>query len=190
MVVGTQSFNATGNYSVVLSSSENCDSTVNLALLVSSSLTPSVSISENKNNICLGEQAVFTATSINTGNAVNYQWFVNGNTVGTNSNKFTTNSLVNGDVVTVGISTSASCLTTNTATSNAITMTVNSVSFTIPNVEYCNGKSATVDLNIPLTNYSVFWKNGTDTITTNNDILTVNNTTNASLQFTVKFGIV
>jgi gliding motility-associated-like protein len=128
-------------------------------------------------------------SSINTGNAVNYQWFVNGNTVGTNSNKFTTNSLVNGDVVTVGISTSASCLTTNTATSNAITMTVNSVSFTIPNVEYCNGKSATVDLNIPLTNYSVFWKNGTDTITTNNDILTVNNTTNASLQFTVKFGI-
>jgi gliding motility-associated-like protein len=189
VVIGTQSFNATGNYSVVLSSSENCDSTVNLALLVSSSLTPSVSISENKNNICLGEQAVFTATSINTGNAVNYQWFVNGNTVGTNSNKFTTNSLVNGDVVTVGISTSASCLTTNTATSNAITMTVNSVSFTIPNVEYCNGKSATVDLNIPLTNYSVFWKNGTDTITTNNDILTVNNTTNASLQFTVKFGI-
>jgi gliding motility-associated-like protein len=189
VVIGTQSFNATGNYSVVLSSSENCDSTVNLALLVSSSLTPSVSISENKNNICLGEQVVFTASAINTGNTVNYQWFVNGNPVGTNSNKFTTNSLVNGDVVTVGISTSASCLTTNTATSNAITMTVNSVSFTIPNIEYCNGKSATVDLNIPLTNYSVFWKNGTDTITTNNDILTVNNTTNASLQFTVKFGI-
>ncbi|HRH64491.1 MAG TPA: gliding motility-associated C-terminal domain-containing protein, partial [Bacteroidia bacterium] len=187
--VGNQTFNTTGLHSVILNTFENCDSTVNLNLTVTGSLTPSVTIIASKNNICLGEQVVFTATATSTGSFVNYQWFVNGSPVGINNPQFSTNTLNNGDLVSVSISTSGSCLTSNTAESNIVSITVNSVSFLIPNIEYCKGEDALVDLNITSSDYNVFWKNGTDTVTTtNSDNLTINNTVSGNLLFTIRFG--
>ncbi|MFN8296962.1 MAG: gliding motility-associated C-terminal domain-containing protein [Chitinophagales bacterium] len=188
--IGNQTFNTTGLHSVILSTFENCDSTVNLDLTVTGSLIPSVTIIASKDNICLGEQVIFTATAIDTGSSVNYQWYVNGNPVGINNPKFSTNTLNNGDLVSVSISTSgSSCLASNTATSNTVSITVNSVSFSIPDIEYCKGENALVDLNIISSDYNVFWKNGTDTVTTtNSDNLTINNTVSGNLLFTIRFG--
>lgn len=80
------------------------------------------------NPMCPGASATFTATPTNGGSAPVYQWKVNGTNVGTNSTTYSTSSLVNGDVVTCVMTSNQAGVTGNPATSNAITMTVNSVS--------------------------------------------------------------
>ena len=63
---------------------------------------------------------------VNGGSNPAYQWYVNNVAAGTNAAAFTTSSLVNGDVVTVVLTSDLTpCATGNPATSNAITMVVN-----------------------------------------------------------------
>jgi sensor domain CHASE-containing protein len=96
-----------------------------IAMVVTGSVTPSVSISPNPGNtICAGTNVTFTATPTN-GGTPSYQWKLNGNNVGTNSNTYQNASLANGDVVTVVMTSSLACASPAAATSNAITMTVN-----------------------------------------------------------------
>jgi hypothetical protein len=84
-----------------------------------------VSISANPGNtICTGTNVTFTATPTN-GGTPSYQWKLNGNNVGTNSNTYSNSGLANGDVVTVVMTSSLACAIPALATSNAITMTVN-----------------------------------------------------------------
>ena len=87
-------------------------------------LVPSVSISQSVNNVCPGTSITFTASGINVGKEPTFQWLVNGSGAGTNSLTFTTDSLVNGDVVTCRMTPNLHCLTTPTATSNALTVTL------------------------------------------------------------------
>ncbi|TDW43217.1 PA14 domain-containing protein, partial [Flavobacterium sp. 270] len=95
-------------------------------------LNASVSIASSPTGaICPGTSVTFTATPTN-GGTPSYQWKLNGGNVGANSATYTTNTLVNGDTVTCVMTSNASpCLTGSPATSNSITMTVNSQS-TIP----------------------------------------------------------
>ena len=68
-----------------------------------------------------------TATPTNGGSPA-YQWKLNGNNVGTNSNTYQNAALVNGDIITCMMTSSLTCaLPGNTATSNPITMTVNPI---------------------------------------------------------------
>jgi gliding motility-associated-like protein len=90
-------------------------------------LPVSVSIGVSSNPICAGTSAIFTATPSNEGVTPVYQWQVNGSNVGTNSPAFTTSTLANNDVVTVLMTSSLTCVSGNPATSNPITMTVNTV---------------------------------------------------------------
>jgi hypothetical protein len=84
-----------------------------------------VSIVANPGNtICTGTNVTFTATPTN-GGTPSYQWKLNGNNVGTNSNTYQNAGLLNGEVVTVVMTSSLACANPTTATSNAITMTVN-----------------------------------------------------------------
>ncbi|MBP6686531.1 MAG: hypothetical protein KA160_01630, partial [Lacibacter sp.] len=53
-----------------------------------------------------------------------YQWKLNGNNIGTNSNTYTNAALVNGDIITVVMTSSLACASPTTATSNAIVMAV------------------------------------------------------------------
>lgn len=97
-------------------------------ITISPLLPASVSIVSDAslNTICEGTTVLFTATPTNGGTAPVYQWKLNGNNVGTNSPSYSSNSLVDGDVVTVEMTSNASpCLTGSPTTSNSITVTVN-----------------------------------------------------------------
>jgi hypothetical protein len=97
-----------------------------ITIAVSTSVTPTVSITAGTNSICAGTTVTFTAAGVNGGTTPAYQWKVNGVNAGTNSSAFVTNTLANNDVVTVVMTSNASCASPTTATSNAVTMTVNS----------------------------------------------------------------
>src|SRR5205814_2234616 len=96
-----------------------------ITMSVTGTVAPSVSIAAAPGNtICTGTNVTFTATPTN-GGTPSYQWKVNGVNAGTNSNTFQSSTLVNGDVVTVVITSSLACANPITATSNSITMAVN-----------------------------------------------------------------
>src|SRR5688572_20390367 len=116
---------------VIVTSSLGCASPTTatsngITMMVTPTVVPSVSISANPGNtICAGTNVTFTATPTNGGTPL-YQWRLNGNNVGTNSATYSNNALVNGDVVTVVMTSSLGCANPANATSNAITMTVGS----------------------------------------------------------------
>lgn len=84
----------------------------------------SVVVTPSANPVCQGSSVTFTALPANAGSAPVYQWKVNGTVFGTNS---TTVSYIpaNNDVVTCLLTSNASCITGNPATSDALTMLVN-----------------------------------------------------------------
>ena len=89
-----------------------------------STVVPSVSISSNaaSNTFCTGQTVIFTATPVNGGSSPSYQWKKNGSNIGSNSPTCTYNSLNNNDVITVVMTSNLPCVSTATATSNAVTM--------------------------------------------------------------------
>lgn len=114
---------------VVLTANNVCQTsssaTSNIVTMsVTANVTPSVSITTTANNICSGTSVTFTATPTNGGTAPSYQWKLNGSNVGTDSDTYTSSSLVNGDVVTCVLTANNPCQTTSTATSNSQTITV------------------------------------------------------------------
>lgn len=137
----------------VLTSNANCatptTATSNqLTVNILPNVTPAVSISASATNICGGASVTFTATPTNGGNAPAYQWFVNGNNAGTNSNTYTTTTLANGDVVSCQLTSNAACATTATALSNNVTISVGSsvtpsVSISASTNNICAGTSVT-----------------------------------------------
>ncbi len=99
------------------------DNGVNIT--INATTTPSVSIAASPSGtICTGTSVTFTATPTNGGAAPTYQWQLNGSNVGTGGTTYTNAGLNNGDVVTVIMTSNATCPSPATATSNAITMTV------------------------------------------------------------------
>ncbi len=94
-------------------------------IVVNPNLSVSVSISANPGTyINPGTSVTYTATATNGGTSPSYQWKLNGNNVGTNSNTYTNSSLVNGNTVTCVLTSNAICPTGNPATSNTLTMIV------------------------------------------------------------------
>lgn len=72
--------------------------------------------------VCAGESVVFTATT-NAATA-NYQWKINNINTGSNSPTFTTSLLVNGDIVTCVVTSTAGCYNPTVGNSNELTITV------------------------------------------------------------------
>src|SRR5205823_4031375 len=110
-------------------------------------VTPAVSITATTTSICSGGSITFTATPTNGGTSPSYQWQINGVNAGTNSPTFTSTTLANNDLVTVIIISNASCTTSSTATSNAISITTSSVtpavSISASSTSICPGSSIT-----------------------------------------------
>ncbi|MBX2893183.1 MAG: hypothetical protein KF734_19890 [Saprospiraceae bacterium] len=135
-----------GTYTVTVTDDNGCTGTSSVTVTVNPNVTPTVSIVANPGNtICDGESVTFTATANNTGGGtVNYDFQVDNVSVQSGaSNTYMTSALADGEEVTCEITvTGGTCLTTTTATSNTITMTVNDLPTTF-NVTgggaYCAG---------------------------------------------------
>ncbi len=137
---------------VVMTSSETCVSgspaTSNeLTITVNNPLPASVSITADQTTVCAGATVTFTAVPVNGGSAPVYQWTVNGANVGTSSATYAYIP-VNGDKVTVVMTSSKTCVSGSPATSNELTITVNnplpaSVSITADQTTVCVGATVT-----------------------------------------------
>lgn len=124
---------ATTNYCITSVTDGNGCSTTGLnvcqTITVTGNVTPAVSITASTaTTVCAGTAVTFTATPVDGGATPTYQWLVNGNPQGapTTSNTLTYSPL-NGQAVSVIMTTSLPCNTTPTATSNVLTFTVNPV---------------------------------------------------------------
>ncbi len=139
--------------SCVLASSVKCltapiATSNSIVVSVSQYSTPSVTISSSADTICAGTSITFTAEPVNGGGTPIYQWQVNGVNAGTNSSTFTTNTLNDKSVVTCNLTSSVTCVTSRTISSNAITITVHSLSTSTTNASICAGASYTFNGNV------------------------------------------
>ncbi len=140
-------FNAPGSYQVSLTATNSHGSDIETKsnyIQVDALLSPSVTISGNANSWCTGQTATFTAIPTNGGTNPNYQWKVNGTNTGSNSATFSSSSLNNGDLVSVELTSNASCLSSISATSNTITANITplvspTVSISSSGTNICSG---------------------------------------------------
>ena len=114
------------------------------------SVTPSVSVTSNapSNTFCSGQSVTFTANPVNGGSSPSYQWKKNGTNIsGATSPTYTTNTLANGDQISVVLTSSLACVTSSTGTSPAVTMTLGtvpaSVSIGSTGSSICSGTAVT-----------------------------------------------
>ncbi len=116
--------------SCVLTSNANCLSTNtatsnSITMTVNPILTPSISITANPGStICDNTSVTFTAVPVNGGSTPTYQWKSGTTDVGTNSATYTSSSLTNGEVISCVLTSNANCLSSTTAVSNSITISV------------------------------------------------------------------
>jgi hypothetical protein len=97
-----------------------------ISFTVNPLLPVSVSITASSTSVLLGTSVTFTATPVNGGSNPVYQWKVNGNNVGANSATYTYTP-ANADVIKCVLTSNATCISNNPATSNTIVMEVISV---------------------------------------------------------------
>ena len=118
-----------------------------LTVTISKVLAASISITADQTTVCAGATVTFTAVPVNGGSAPVYQWTVNGANVGTSSATYAYIP-VNGDKVTVVMTSSETCVSGSPATSNELTIAVNnplpaSVSITADQTTVCAGATVT-----------------------------------------------
>ncbi|REJ81423.1 MAG: PKD domain-containing protein [Bacteroidetes bacterium] len=144
-------YNTPGVYSVTLVAGSGSNTKSNYITVSENPVSVSISASPS-DNICPGTNVNFTATPVN-GGTPSYQWKLNGTNVGTNSSSYSNNALNNGDQISVVMTSTISCAVGNPATSNIITMTVNSnapgsVSISAsPSGPVCQGTNVTFTAN-------------------------------------------
>lgn len=149
----TTSLNIGDQVRAVLFSSEMCANPgivySNVLTMSAGNTTPSITISTPSTTVCAGAGVTFTAAVTNAGNNPVYQWKKNGVNVGTNTDTYSDNALVNGDVITAEFTSTSGCSSTPaTVNSNAISMNVTgsvtpSVSITSTATAICTGESIT-----------------------------------------------
>ena len=96
-----------------------------ISITIDPALPVSVTIAASANQITAGTPVIFTPTPVNGGASPSYQWQVNGQNVGTGATY--TYAPVNYDEVSCILTSNATCITGNPATSNTITMVVTGV---------------------------------------------------------------
>jgi trimeric autotransporter adhesin len=105
-----------------------CNATAIKSLMINPNQEVSVSIGDDsESTICEGTILIFTATPTNGGTNPSYQWKLNGNNVGSDQDTYANPELANGDMVSVILTSNASCVTNNPATSNTVTIMVNDI---------------------------------------------------------------
>ena len=115
----------------ILTSSAGCVTSLTATspatvLVVGTVVSPTISIASSVGaTVCVATTVTFTATVLNGGPVPHYQWKKNGVNTGSDNITYTDNTLVTGDVITCVVTSGYPCALPATATSNAITMTVN-----------------------------------------------------------------
>ncbi|MFN4253771.1 MAG: T9SS type A sorting domain-containing protein [Saprospiraceae bacterium] len=135
------SYTEEGIYTVVATPGLNCTDETEMGsveVTVLPAVVPTVSIasSDFDNAIATGTNVTFTATPTGGGATPRYQWKKNGTNVGTNSNTYADNTLVDGDVISCVMESNDPCATPVISTSNDITMTVEPYC-----LAFCNGST-------------------------------------------------
>ncbi len=98
-----------------------------ITMVVNPVAAVSVTIAANPGiSICPSTSVTFTATPVNGGTTPVYQWKKNGVNVGSNSPTYTDAGLTGGELITCVLTSNAPCATGSPATSNSLTITVNS----------------------------------------------------------------
>ncbi len=133
----SSTFANNNSVTVVLTSNALCASPTSLSatpivMTVNPILVPSVTIAASATTICAGTNVTFTATPVNGGPSPSYQWIVNGLYTGPNSSTYNASTFISNDVVSVVLSSNATCVSPAIDTSNTITLTVNPI--VIPSV--------------------------------------------------------
>jgi PKD repeat protein len=114
---------------------------------VSPATTATMTISASANPICSGTTVTFSSVIAGGGTTPTYIWKKNGTTIAGETNPtLVTSALLNGDVITGVMTSSASCAVGSPVTSNGVTMTVTaipaiSVSITPASPSICGGNS-------------------------------------------------
>ncbi|MCX6237610.1 MAG: hypothetical protein NTY07_08655 [Bacteroidia bacterium] len=99
--------------------------TSSVDLIVNPNVPVSVSLVASPNPTTTGTNVTFTATPVNGGLTPSYQWKVNGTNVANGpSPTYNSSTLSDGDIVTVVLTSSLTCVTGNPATSNTVIMMV------------------------------------------------------------------
>ena len=130
-------------------------------MTITTPLPVSVSIVADQNPVCSGTTVTFTATPVNGGSTPSYQWKKNGSNVGTN---LPTYSYIpaNNDVITCVLTSNLSCVSGNPATSNAITLSVNTPPIANAGNDQTIGYGSSAVLNGSATggsgNYTYHWE--------------------------------
>ena len=117
-----------------------------ITMVVSSVLTPTITIAASENPFCQGSTVIFNSTISNGGNGPVYQWQKNGITSGTGS--LYNYVPLDGDYITCRITSSLGCASPNPVTSNPILMIRNqstpvSVSIAVSENPVCSGSTVT-----------------------------------------------
>ena len=119
----------------------------NILIEVNTLSTPSIVIAASQTIICAGSTITFTASTANSGNTPFYHWKINGINAGTNTASFTSNTIVNNDVVSCVVTSSMACSLQPAASSNSISIHINSVapsvSITATSNQICPGDPVT-----------------------------------------------
>jgi photosystem II stability/assembly factor-like uncharacterized protein len=142
---------STTTYTVTVTANNSCTSTDDVVITVNTGSPASVAITANPTGtICSGTSVTFTATATNGGTTPTYQWKKGGSNIsGATNSTYTSTTLADADIITCVMTSNATCATGSPATSNAITMSVNSslpVSVSIaasPSGAICEGTSVT-----------------------------------------------
>ena len=123
VVFNGKTYTATTLVKDTIKSIQGCDSIYkNTQITISSIL--SVSINSISNILCATKKLTCNAVGTTGLSNATYQWFKNGNNVGTNSATYSDSSLQNNDSIWCVFTTTDNCYTVKTATSNKLHITV------------------------------------------------------------------
>jgi gliding motility-associated-like protein len=132
-----------------------------ITISISGNIAPVATISASEMNVCKGSTVVFTASGT-PATISGYQWKKNGVNVGSNQSTYSDNTLVNGDMIECQVGFSGSCLSSTSALSNSISVSVEVVPK--PNLGTDKGFCPGGSLDIIAGSYDHYlWSNGATT---------------------------
>ena len=161
-----------------------------ITMTVTTNVTPSISISANPgSSICAGTNVTFTAVPVNGGSSPVYQWKKNGSNIGTNSNTYSDNSLTNNAVISCTMTSNLTCVSSVTAASSNITMTVNQFVSPAVSISANPGNSICLGTNVTFsagpvnggTTPSYQWKKDGINVGTNSSLYSENTLANINI---------